>query len=80
VGALGDGAEGGARISLFLLLRCYSVTKSWKPLPIQAFRRNRIRNIALRLRYKTTGHDYLLRFFGRFAGKNLNNKIHPGPL
>ena len=24
-----------------------------------------------RLRYKTTGHDYLLRFFGRFAGKNL---------
>ncbi len=25
----------------------------------------------------TTGHGVLLRFFGRFAGKNLNNKIHP---
>ena len=47
MGALGVGAEGGARISLFLLLRCYSVTKSWKPLLIQAFRRNRIRNAAL---------------------------------
>ena len=32
------------------------VTKSWKPLPIQAFGRNRIRNAALRLRYRTTGH------------------------
>ena len=47
MGALGVGAEGGARISLFVLFRCYSVTESWKPLPILAFRRNRICNVAL---------------------------------
>ena len=47
VGALGVGAEGAARISLFLLFRCYSVTKSWKPLQEAAFRCNRIRNAAL---------------------------------
>lgn len=29
-----------------------------------------------RLRYKPTGHGDLLRFFGRFAGKNLK-KINP---
>ena len=63
--------RGVEQISLFLLFRCYSVTNSWKPLPIQDFSRNRIRNTALRLRYKTTGHGVCFAIFGRFAGKNL---------
>ena len=76
---MGVGAEGAARISLFLLFRCYSVTKSWKPLQEAAFRCNRIRNAALRLRYKTTGHRVCSAIFGRFAGKNLNNQDSSRP-
>ena len=61
MGALGVGAEGGARISLFVLFRCYSVTKSWKPLLEGDFRRNRICNAAFRLRYKHHRPRLLLR-------------------
>jgi len=61
----------GQRVSLYLQLRCYTVTKSWNPLQEADFRRNRIRNAALRLRYKTTSHRCCFANSGRFAGKNL---------
>ena len=71
MGALGVGAEGGARISLFLLLRCYSVTKSWKPLQEAAFRCNRIGNAALVAALQNHRPRLLHAIFGRFAGKIL---------
>ena len=43
------------------------------------FRCNRIRNAALRLRYKTTGHGFCFAIFGRFAGKNLKNPSSSRP-
>ena len=49
------------RISLFVLFRCFSVTKSWKPLLEADFRRNRICNAAFRLRYKHHRPRLLLR-------------------
>ena len=50
LGALVVEAEGGR---VFLYFFCYSVTESWKPLPIQAFRRNRFRNDALSATLRT---------------------------
>ncbi len=72
----GSGRRGAARISLYLLFRCYIVTKSFKAPIGKAFRCNCIRNEALVASLQTHRPRHLLRDLRSLSRKKPQKHQH----